>query len=399
VSHDSNIVSHDVSSRIDEAGSLFAAQSAAADELGRLPDEVAKQLKDTGLVRLLQPAEFGGYEADPRDFLGAVMDAGKWCPSVGWVAGVVGVHPWELALNDPKLQEEVWGDDPDTWVASPYAPSGTAVPVDGGYVVNGRWQFSSGTDHCDWVVLGAIVPGTAADYAPAGMLHVMLPRRDYEIVEDSWNVMGLAGTGSKDIAIRDAFVPAYRTIDVAKVMDGRAAAEAGRDQPLYRLPWSTVFPSAVSAGLIGIAEGVLRGAVEYQRGRVSAMGVAQASDPYSRARIGEAAADLRGARVQLLYNVGELYEGLRAGHEVTLEQRVACRRDQVRVAWRAAQAADDVFSLCGGNALRLDKPLQRFWRGMHAGLNHAVFMSGAVYDDAAGMLMGFPPQGSAAGTI
>ncbi|MEO8696351.1 MAG: hydroxylase, partial [Acidimicrobiales bacterium] len=120
-------MSHDVFSKIEEAGSLFAERSEAADELGRLPDEICKRLKDSGLVRLLQPADFGGYEADPRDFLNAVMDVGNHCPSAGWVAGVVGVHPWELALNDERLQAEVWGADPDTWVASPYAPSGTAV--------------------------------------------------------------------------------------------------------------------------------------------------------------------------------------------------------------------------------------------------------------------------------
>ena len=119
---------HEVFKRIEEASSELADRSAAADELGRLPDDVAKRLKDTGIVRMLQPAEFGGYEADPRDFLAAVMEVGHSCPSAGWVCGVVGVHPWELALNDERLQEEVWGDDPDTWMASPYAPMGTATP-------------------------------------------------------------------------------------------------------------------------------------------------------------------------------------------------------------------------------------------------------------------------------
>jgi alkylation response protein AidB-like acyl-CoA dehydrogenase len=142
-------VAHEVFKRIEDASSELADRSAAADELGRLPDDVAKRLKDLGVVRMLQPAEFGGYEADPRDFLAAVMDIGHSCPSAGWVAGVVGVHPWELALNDERLQEEVWGDDPDTWVASPYAPCGTATPVDGGYTVEGLWPFSSGTDLCD----------------------------------------------------------------------------------------------------------------------------------------------------------------------------------------------------------------------------------------------------------
>lgn len=385
----------DVLLRIDEAGEFFRDRSEAAEDLGRLPDDVGRRLKETGLVRLLQPADFGGYEADPRDFFSAVMDVGNWCPAAGWVAGVVGVHPWELALNDERLQAEVWGDDPDTWVASPYAPSGTATPVEGGYTVNGHWNFSSGTDLCSWVVLGALVID-AESGAPTGMRHVMLPRSDYEIIDDSWNVMGLEGTGSKDVVIRDTFVPGYRTVDVMKVMNGRAAAEAGRTQPLYRMPWSAVFPNAVSAGLIGIAQGVLRCALEYQSGRVSAVGVAQVSDPHTRATLGEAAADIRGARTQLLYNIGEMYEAICSGHDVTMAQRVATRRDQVRVAWRAANAADKAYSVCGGNAIRLDKPLQRFWRGLHAGLNHAIFVPGPVYDDAAGMLMGQSPSGPAA---
>lgn len=389
---------HEVFERIEGARPELAERSPAADELGRLPDDVAKRLKDIGVVRMLQPADFGGYEADPRDFLAAVMEVGHACPSAGWVSGVVGVHPWELAIADERLQAEVWGEDPDTWVASPYAPMGTATPVDGGYTVEGRWSFSSGTDLCDWVVLGARVVGGGADGVPF-MLHVMLPRADYEIDQGSWQVMGLEGTGSKDVVIDGAFVPEHRTIDAVKVMDGRAAAESGRDQALYRMPWSTIFPCSVAAGLLGIAEGVLAHALDYQRSRTNAVGTAQVSDPHSRATLGEAAADLRGSRAQLLHGVGELYEAIAAGHEVTLAERVAMRRDQVRLAWRAVEAADRAFTCCGGNAVRLDKPVQRFWRAMHAGMNHAVFVPGPVYDDAAGMLMGEKPSGPAAVTF
>jgi 3-hydroxy-9,10-secoandrosta-1,3,5(10)-triene-9,17-dione monooxygenase len=390
-------MTHDVRSRIDEVGEYLAEHSEAADDLGRLPDDTGKRLRECGVVRMLQPADFGGYEADPRDFLSAVMDIGNWCPSAGWVAGVVGVHPWELAFNDRRLQEEVWGSDPDTWVASPYAPSGSATPVDGGFVLNGRWKFSSGTDLCDWIVLGASVPGDNG--SRIAMLHVMLPRGDYEIVHDSWDVIGLEGTGSKDIVVRDAFIPSHRALDILTVISGQAAVNAGRTQPLYRLPWSVMFPCAVSAALIGIAEGVLKHAIEYQKERVSTLGVPQASDSYSRATIGEAAADIRGARAQLLYDIGEMYEALAAGHDVSMQQRVACRRDQVRVAWRAANAADAVFAVCGGNSVRRTTPMQRFWRGMHTGLHHGIFVSGGVYDAAAGVLMGFAPQGPAAVTL
>jgi alkylation response protein AidB-like acyl-CoA dehydrogenase len=391
-------VGHEVFQRIEDASAELAERSQEADDLGRLPDDVGKRLKEIGVVRMLQPAEWGGDEADPRDFLAAVMEIGHSCPSAGWVSGVVGVHPWELAIADERLQAEVWGDDVDTWIASPYAPMGTATPTDGGYVVSGRWSFSSGTDLCDWVVLGASVPGGGTDGVPF-MLHVMLPRSDYEIVADSWQVMGLQGTGSKDIVITDAFVPAYRTIDAVKVMDGRAAEEAGRSAALYRMPWSTIFPCSIAAGLLGIAEGVLAHAVDYQSSRVNAVGTAQASDPHTRRTLGEAAADLRGARAQVLFDVGELYEAIRRGHEITLADRVAMRRDQVRAAWRAVEAADRAFTCCGGNAIRLDKPVQRFWRSMHAGMNHAVFVAGPVYDDAAGMLMGQRPSGPAAVTF
>ena len=389
-------MAHDVLDRIEESGPFFAEHSAEADERGRLTDDVAKHMKDTGLVRLLQPADFGGYEADPRDFLCAAMDVGNWCPSAGWVAGVVGVHPWELALQDERVQEEVWGDDPDTWVASPYAPSGTATRVDGGFQVTGHWKFSSGTDLCEWAVLGARLVNDAGDMV--GALHIMLPRTDYEIVDDSWNVAGLEGTGSKDIVVTDTFVPDYRTIDILKVLNGQAFEESSRTQPLYKMPWSSLFPCAVTAGVIGIAEGVLNSAVDYQRDRVSAVGVAQATDPHTRATIGEAAAEVRGSRAQLLYNVGELYDAACAGHDITLEQRVACRRDQVRVAWRAAEAADKVFAICGGNSVRRDNPVQRFWRGMHTGLHHGIVVRGHIYDAAAGMLWGEPLSGPMAMT-
>ena len=120
-------MSQDVRTKIDEAGPTFAECSEEGDRLGHLAAPTAAALRASGVIRLLQPADFGGYEADPRDFLNAVMDVGNWCPSAGWVAGVVGVHPWELAFNDRRLQDEVWGADPDTWVASPYALDAEAV--------------------------------------------------------------------------------------------------------------------------------------------------------------------------------------------------------------------------------------------------------------------------------
>ena len=299
-------MSHGVTERIEEQKEFFTGQTAEAEALGQLPDETTKRMKATGVIRLLQPPEHGGYAADPTDFMEAVMALGNADSAVGWVAGVIGVHPWEMAFNDQRVLQEVWGQDADTWVASPYAPNGIARQVDGGFVFNGKWEFSSGTDSCDWIVLGGLVEGEELVDGIPQMYHFLLPRSDYEIVEDSWNVMGLRGTGSKDIIVSDAVVPEYRVLNATKVFDGTAATEAGRDEALYRMPWSAIFPVALSAAVVGICEGALACHYSYQASRTSMLGP-MAKNPYLSSRVGEAASEIHASRSQLLYNVSNMY--------------------------------------------------------------------------------------------
>lgn len=367
-------------------------QAPEAERLGRLPDSTAKLLKSAGPIRLLQPKKYGGFEAHPREFAESVMSAAALDPATGWICGIVGVHPWQLAFADPRVQEEVWGADNDTWMASPYAPTGIARPVDGGYIFNGRWQFSSGTDHCDWIFLGAMLGDEQGGIAgPPTMLHMILPRADYEIVEDSWNVVGLKGTGSKDIVVKDAFVPSYRVMNGDHVIDGTAQREYGVTETLYKMPWSTMFPLGISAAVIGIAEGALAAHLDYQRGRVGAQGTAVKDDPYVLFAISEAAADINAARQELLANVDRIWGIVESGGEVDFALRAAGRRTQVRAAWRAVMAVDQIFARSGGNALRMDKPLQRYWRDAHAGLNHAIHVPSTVYHASALSSMGIDP--------
>ena len=364
------------------------------ESLGRLDDKAAKVLRDSGAIRMLQPAKHGGLEVHPREFAETVMGIASLDGSTGWVAGIVGLHPWEMAYADERVQQEIWGENQDTWIASPYAPMGVARPVDGGYILNGRWQFSSGTDHCTWIFLGAMVGDAEGKVAqPPNALHVILPRSDYEIVEDSWNVVGLRGTGSKDVIVKDAFVPEYRTMDAMKVMDGTAQIEAGMTEPLYLMPWSTMFPLGISSATIGICEGGLAAALDYQRERVNASGVAVKDDPYVMYAIGEAAADINAARQEILANADRIYDMVAAGKEVSFEDRAAGRRTQVRAVWRAVSAVDEIFARCGGNAARMDKPLQRYWRDAHVGQAHAIHVPGTVYHASALSSLGVDPQG------
>ncbi len=388
---------------IDKIGDIadqLREQAWEAEKLGQLPDETVKMMKAAGNIKLLQPKEYDGLEVHPREFAETVMATAALDPAAGWINGVVGVHPYQLAYADPKVAAEIWASDTDTWVASPYAPQGVARPVDGGYIFNGRWQFSSGTDHCEWIFLGAMLgDAEGKPLMPPQMLHMILPRSDYEIVEDSWNVVGLRGTGSKDVIVKDAFVPTYRTMDATKVMDGRAQREAGMTSTLYLMPWSTMFPLGISSAVIGIAEGALGAALDYQRERVNSSGVAIKDDPYVMYAIGEAAADINAARQELLTNADRIYDMVDAGKEVSFEDRAAGRRTQIRSVWRAVSAVDEIFARCGGNATRMDKPLQRYWRDAHVGQAHAIHVPGTTFHASALSSLGVDPQGPLRGMI
>ncbi|MEU6140669.1 hydroxylase [Streptomyces sp. NPDC047081] len=372
-------MTHEVVGRVEELGAELAELADENESLGKLSDRTVELLRSAGVIRLLQPKEFGGFGAHPRDFAEAVMAVARHDGAAGWVCGVVGVHPWELAQMDPRLAHEVWDEDPDTWIASPYMPNGVADPVDGGYVLSGRWPFSSGSDHCRWDFLGALLgDGKGRPAGPITVMHVVLPRDDYEIIDGTWDVVGLGGTGSKDVVVDKAFVPEYRTIRQEAVQDGAAAGAAGLDT-LYRLPFTSMFPLGITAAVIGICEGALAIHLAQQKDRVAVTGVQVRDDPYVLYAAGEAAAEIAASRVQLIDGISRLYDQVEAGKPVTIEDRADVRRNQVRCAWRAVAALDEIFARSGGNAIRRSNPIQRYWRDAHVGLQHMIHVPGTAY--------------------
>jgi 3-hydroxy-9,10-secoandrosta-1,3,5(10)-triene-9,17-dione monooxygenase len=368
---------HAVTEEVEKLADYLTEHAADTEDLGRLPDETVAHLKRIGVIRMLQPKNHGGMECVPSDFFETIISTSRACGSTGWVCGIVGVHPWELALCDPKVQDEIWGDDPDRWVASPYAPLGRARPVEGGYVMSGRWPFSTGTDHCEWVFLGGLV--IDGDDGPPVGKHFLLPRKDYEIVADSWNVIGLKGTGSKDIVVDEAFIPSYRTVDPSKLASGELAAEMGRNEPLYRMPFFETFCGAIPASVVGIAEGALAASIAYQRTRVSFFGIRSVDDVTAMSTLGAAAADIDASHVQLINDQKRMFDVVNGGGTISMDMRADVRRNAVRASRRAVNAVDELFNRAGGGALRLDQPFQRFWRDAHASMNHACNVADPVY--------------------
>lgn len=370
---------HDAIAHIHQAADTLRAEHERSDELGRLTDTAADVLRSSGGIRLLQSAEHGGDEADLRVFLEWVRAVARYNPSAGWIAGVVGVHPWEIALLDERLQKEIHGTDPNTWMASPYAPQGRAVPTDGGYEFSGRWQYSTGTDHCDWVILGGVVDtGDGPKGGVPDIRHFVLPRGDYEIVDDSWHVMGLGGTGSKDIVIDGAFVPEYRTVSHHALANGDFGHRRS-DSSLYQLPFGCVFAAAIAAATFGIAQGAIDAYREYLATRVSALGVVGKTDPFQQEALAEAEADLAAGIVHVDAMIGDWLGRIEAGERITSSDRLEFRRNQVRATQRVLFSVDKLMSRAGSAAIWNTRPLERFWRDLRTGGTHLANTMDMIY--------------------
>lgn len=341
-----------------------------AEDARCVPEESIKALQETGFFKLLQPKIYGGFETDPVSFYTAVKEIASACGSTGWVASILGVHPWHVALFDGKAQEEVWGEDAEVRISSSYAPMGKAEVVEGGYRLTGRWSFSSGCDHCTWVLLG----GPAfADGKPVDFCTYLLPIADYSIV-DVWDTVGLRGTGSNDIVVEDVFVPQHRALSFIATSKCKTPGQEVNPGPLYRLPYGSVHPSTITAPIIGMAQGAYDAHLEHQRKRVRAayMGEQSKEDPFAKVRIAEAASEIDAAWLQLTRNIDELYQLASRGEKLPVSTRLRVRRDQVRGTERAIFAIDRLFENSGGRAIQRGTPIQRFWRDAHAGRVHAA---------------------------
>jgi len=375
---------------IDDLLPKLRERAQATEDLRRLPEESVKELEEIGFFKLLQPEQWGGMQCDPTIFYEAVRRLASACGSTGWVAAIIGVHNWHLALFDQQAQEDVWGEDPNVRVSSSYAPMGAGEVVDGGYLVNGAWRWSSGCQHATWTFVGGPV---IKDGKPVDFGSFLIPISDYTI-QDDWHVVGLKGTGSNTLIVKDVFVPRHRFLSYKAMNDGTAGGYRTNTAPVYKMPWGTMHPTTISAPIVGMAYGAYEAHVEHQAKRVRAAFAGEKSkdDPFAKIRIAEAASDIDAAWRQLMGNLGEEYELLKAGKEIPFALRARARRDQVRATARAIASIDLLFEASGATALLTDSPIQRFWRDAHAGRVHAANEPERAYLIFGNNEFGLPPQ-------
>ena len=356
-----------------------------AATLCRVPDETIRDFQDAGLFRILQPKQYGGYELDPETFYAVQTTLAEGCMSSAWVFGVVAVHNWQLALFDAQAQADVWGERDDTLIASSYMPKAEVTPVDGGYRISGRWNFSSGVDHCEWVFLGGLVPSPDG---PPDYRTFLVPRADFEVIR-VWDTLGLRGTGSHDVVVTDAFVPAYRS---HRSKDGFATTSPGlkvNDAPLYKLPFGQIFVRAVSSSAIGALQGALDTFLEMGARRVSANDFSKTSDdPDTRMTVARTAAAIDEMKLVLSRNFAVLMDQARAGQPFDLDQRLRFRFQSAEVLDRCAELITRIFYLSGAQGVIRSNPVARTFADIHTGRTHIANNPDKVGRNVGGVMLG-----------
>jgi resorcinol 4-hydroxylase (FADH2) len=359
----------------------------------RVGDDMIERMRHADLFRVMQPQAYGGFEYGFDVFFEIVAAIAAGCGSTGWVYGLLASHQWLIACFDPQAQEEVWRDR-RALVAGTYAPVGQAVAADGGYRLSGTGSFCSGCDNAQWQLLGGMIPQPDGPAKPGFFL---LRTADCTI-DDNWHTMGLAGTGSKNIVARDAFVPTHRTLAFAELADATAPGMRANPNPLYRQSFLAVLPITIVSPVLGMAEGALadflamaghrvtRGAVTGGNRRMAELTTVQM-------RVAEASALIDAARLLMIRDLAQAFETAARGEPISVDMRLRNRRDQAFCVRLLVEAIDALFLAAGGQGLFLETPLQRSWRDAHAAASHISLnwdSTGSMYGQ---FMLGLEPKG------
>src|SRR5579875_881963 len=309
---------------------------------------VLARIREAGLLRACRPREFGGFEYDGEVALKIALTISAGCASTGWIVNGALANGISLAHWPIAAQREVWAGDADPFIFACFAPTGTAVPVAGGYRLSGRWSFASGCDIAEWGKLGALIAPSDAE-PPAGFApgragegaFFLLPVADCEII-DEWFVCGLAGTGSKDILVRDAFVPEHRVLRFSDARAGTTPGGRHHKNPIYRMPRLILGASMLASTAVGAARGALEAYLEMTAGRKTRGALAggnlrMAEFATVQLRFAEAAAAVETAELILLTDMRGATDQLRAGADITVAERIRIRRNQAYATRLAVQ--------------------------------------------------------------
>lgn len=354
----------------------ITARSGDFEQQRHIPADIVQRFKQIGVYRALVPKAFGGDECSPAQFCELIEQISTADGSAGWVASF-GMNPFYLGALPRDTLRLLYRDGPDVVFAGGIFPPQRAPQVDGGYRITGRWSFASGC-------LGASVFGVGIMPEGGQPLPRMavLPPGSVQI-DPVWNTVGLAGTGSHDLVINDAFVPQEWTFI--------RGAPLNLEGPLYRYPALSLATQVLSVVALGIARAALNEIYAIAHHQQSVTGAPRLAErQQAQMQIARSEAELRSARAWFYEAIDDVWQTLLAGDEASCQQINALRLSSTHATRVAAEATRQALALNGMGGIVLTSPLQRYVRDTMVITQHA-FMGDLSYINAGTVFLGGKP--------
>ena len=362
---------------------ILRERAARAEDARMLLRENEQLLHESGLFRFHQPKSFGGMELDFVAVVDIPAELARGCPSTAWNVGNVACHHWILGYYDPATQHEVWDANPDALIASSIAlAAGRGRKADGGFVINGRWPFSSAVDNSDWNMLAvSIYDGDGK--TPVDWRLCLVPKSDYEVI-DTWYAIGMAATGSKDVAVSELFVPERRALPLLRCRGGSghpgAALSSG---PLYRIPIVAASSHPLAPAALGAAEGAYELFLQTMATRAGTYTGARVADFQAvQIKVARARCLIDSARDLLRQSAIAFQAAAQRNEAPDLETKLRFRAHSAFAVNQSREAVETLWSCYGAQGLYTRDPLQRHLRDVLAISQHFSFnfdIAGAAY--------------------
>lgn len=378
---------------VDRLAPLIREHADRGERERHLADPIVEALQDAELYRMLVPRELGGLQVDPLTFYQVVEALARIDGSTGWCMFINGGNAISAAFLGDEAAEAIYGRDPRSIMSGTVFPPGRAVPQRGGYQVSGRWTYASGCWHAAWHMAfcniyedGAQEPRLGPSGAPE-MMVAHVPRAEMKIL-DTWDVSGLAATGSHDVTIEDAFVadPFVWNFVPDAPRGSRFAA------PLYRFPFAGFFSWPMAAVALGIAQAAIDEIMEISRRKTPRLSTGTLRDkPLFQAQLAQAVALVRSARSWLREVVATIWQNTVRETPASFDERAAFNLAAANATRSAAAAVELAYIAGGGSANYRRSPLQRHLRDIHGVTQHIATAPGQ-FETSGRMLLGLQPD-------
>src|SRR5215469_1643415 len=345
--HKDGALAEEERAMLDRARALIpriAERAPAAAAARQLPAQTIAEYRDAGILRILQPKRFGGRQGRFSLFSRIVEELTYGCASSAWVYAVLAEHQWIIAQYPEEAQIDVWGDDPEAVAASSLAPREAALPAPGGWRLSGHYPFSSGCDYAQWATVGAFL-GEKGD--PRHIAYLLVPLAEVETVDD-WQVLGLAGTGSKSLVLQDVFIPEHRCVMVSDLFAGTPpGALVHPEYPVLRAPRGFLVSYSLPPVAVALGRRALDVACTALAGRVSRGVTRLAKSEVVQMAIGEASAAIDVATSLLHTGRESSTAAVSSGRKITEAEALRARRDMVYAQHQVSRALDILCELDG----------------------------------------------------